>query len=303
MKKSLLIFLGISNILLATEFDYGNGTFSMQGGFLGAVEKMDTDVTTYSITTRHANLFGDYFYAYDINWYESKTLNQMTHNYNNLASSLNGLFGGANSSLSIPAMKYTLQGIDANAKIGYDIIHQDDDNYFGVGALVGISLPWIESSKKTSSSSNNNNSSNNSLLGTFPDTKTSIQTYKLGATVSFQKSLLDKKISLYGMGSYAYQTGKIKNDYLDSDYSVDGTFQEYNIGLYFTPFTEKYKLWFLTLSPRIYATLGYKYSKWSVDKMSINMSGKEVNSDILSPFDMEFNMDSSIGYFGIGYSF
>jgi len=37
--------------------------------------------------------------------------------------------------------------------------------------------------------------------------------------------------------------------------------------------------------------------------MSINMSGHEINSDILSPLAMKFNMDSSIGYAGVGYSF
>jgi len=180
-------------------------------------------------------------------------------------------------------------------------LHKDDDNFLGVGAIVGVSLPWIDSSKNSNLSSNFDASK--SLFGAFKDTKTTVQTYKLGATVNFQKSLIDKKLSLYGIGSYAMQTGKIKNDYLDSDYSVDGTFQEYNLGLYFTPFTQKYKWGFLTLSPRIYATIGYKYSKWTVDKMTINMSGHEINSDILSPLAMEFNMDSSIGYFGVGYSF
>jgi len=303
MRRSLLVFLGISNLLLASEFQYGSGTFGMKGGFLGLTSRIDTDVTTYSLVTRHANVLGDFFYSYDLNWYDSKTMTQAQHSYNDLATSANNILGGvgANSVASVPSMDYKLEGLDANIRLGYDVLHKDDDNFLGLGAIVGISLPWIDSSKKSSGSSNFDASK--SVFGAFKDTKTTVQTYKLGATINFQKSLIDKKLSLYGVGSYAMQTGKIKNDYLNSDYSVDGTFQEYNLGLYFTPFTETSKWGFLTLSPRIYATIGYKYSKWSVDKMSINMSGQEVSSDILSPLAMEFNMDSSIGYMGVGYSF
>jgi len=303
MRRSLLVFLGISNLLLASEFQYGSGTFGMKGGFLGLTSRIDTDVTTYSLVTRHANMFGDFFYSYDLNWYDSKTMTQLQHSYNSFATRANNMFGfgGANSIASVPSMDYKLEGLDANIRLGYDVLHKDDDNFLGVGAIVGVSLPWIDSSKNSNLSSNFDASK--SLFGAFKDTKTTVQTYKLGATVNFQKTLIDKKLSLYGIGSYAMQTGKIKNDYLDSDYSVDGTFQEYNLGLYFTPFTEKYKWGFLTLSPRIYATIGYKYSKWTVDKMTINMSGHEINSDILSPLAMEFSMDSSIGYFGVGYSF
>jgi len=302
MKRSLLVFLGISNLLLASEFQYGSGTFGMEGGFLGLTNRIDTDVTTYSMATRHANVLGDFFYGYDLTWYDSKTLTQAQHTYNDFANNGNNMMGMNNNEVaSVPSMDYMLQGLDANVRLGYDLLHKDKDNYLGVGALVGISLPWIDSSKKNSSSSNNNGS--NSLLGAFKDTKTTVQTYKLGVTLNFQKTLIDNKLSLYGVGSYAMQTGKIENDYLNSDYDVDGTFQEYNVGLYFTPFTETYKLGFLTLGPRVYGTLGYKYSKWSVDKMSLNMSGHEIDSNILSPLETKFNMDSSVGYFGIGYSF
>jgi len=301
MKRSLLVFLGVSNLLLASEFQYGSGTFGMEGGFLGLTNRIDTDVTTYSMVTRHANALGDFFYGYDLTWYDSKTLTQAQHDYNNFANNGNNMMGmNNNAKVSVPSMDYRVEGLDANVRLGYDVLHKDDDNYLGVGAIVGVSLPWIDSNKNSSSANNNGS---NSALGDFKDTRTTIQTYKVGVTVNFQKRLIDNKLSLYGVGSYAMQTGKIENDHLSSDYNVDGTFQEYNLGLYFTPFTETYKWGFLTLSPRIYGTLGYKYSKWSVDKMSLNMSGHEINSDILSPLETKFNMDSSIGYIGVGYSF
>jgi len=301
MKRSLLVFLGVSNLLLASEFQYGSGTFGMEGGFLGLTNRIDADVTTYSLVTRHANVLGDFFYGYDLNWYDSKTMTQAQHDYNNFANNGNNMLGINNNAVaSVPSMDYMIEGLDANVRLGYDVLHKDKDNYLGVGALVGISLPWIDSSKNSSSSNDNGS---DTLLGAFKDTKTTVQTYKVGVTVNFQKSLIDKKLSLYGVGSYAMQTGKIENDHLNSDYDVDGTFQEYNLGLYFTPFTETYKWGFLTFGPRVYGTIGYKYSKWSVDKMSLNMSGHKIDSNILSPLETKFNMDSSIGYVGIGYSF
>jgi hypothetical protein len=75
------------------------------------------------------------------------------------------------------------------------------------------------------------------------------------------------------------------------------------LGLYFTPFTSTFKWGFLTLSPRIYATLGYRYSKWSVDKMVIDTSGANLDSETLAPYEHDFDMISSVGYFGLGYSF
>lgn len=300
MKKSLLVLLGISNLLLASEFEYGSGTFTMQGGFLGSTQEMSSDITTYTLLNRHTNVFSNAFYAYDITWYDSKTVTQAQHDYNSLASDANTL-NSSSGVLSIPSMDYRPQGLDANIKFGYDILHQDEDNFLGLGAIVGISLPWIDSNSNDSSS--DSSSDTDSLTGTFPDTKTSIQTYKVGATVNFQKTLISNKLSIYGTGSYAYQTGSIENDAIDSDYSVDGTFQEYNIGFYFTPFTEKYKLGFMTLGPRVFVTAGYKYTKWEVDEVSINMSGEEINSDIVSPLASDFTMESSIGYVGVGYSF
>ncbi len=105
------------------------------------------------------------------------------------------------------------------------------------------------------------------------------------------------------MATYAYQTGNMKNDYAKFDESVNGTYQEYNLGLNYRPFTKNYKLGWFTLSPRIYASLGYKYSKWDVDDVFINLSGVKLNSQIVEPLKTKFSMDSSVGYFGLGYSF
>jgi hypothetical protein len=295
MKKTALILLGLSSFSIASEFQYGNGTFSMEGGFLGLTDSISTDISSYSLVQRHSNI-GDFFYGYDLIWYDSDVMKQGQHTYNSMFPN--------SSPLSIPNMEHRFKGLDANLRVGYDVINKNEDNFLGVGILVGLSIPTIEeyslknnSDQKLRKSSDPVNS--NELM---VESKTEIKTYKIGPTISFQKSF-NKKVSIYGIGSYAYQTGEIKNSYADAKYTVNGTFQEYNLGLYFTPFTETYKWGWLTLSPRIYATLGYKYANWDVDEMAINLSGNEMSSEFLDVFATDFSMDTSIGYFGLGYSF
>lgn len=298
MKKSLLFLLGVTSSLFSTEFQFGNGTFSMEGGFLGLTSSMDSDIASYTIVNRHSNIFGSkFFYSYDLNWYDSKDLIQAQKTYNNFATKY-----------TIPEMEYRVKGLDVNIKLGYDAIHKDEDNFLGLGILVGLSMPWIDATKSDSTTPNLNLISENAngmmdAKDMFKDSKTKVMTYKIGPTINFQKTLVSNKLSIYGIGSYAYQTGHIENDYINSNLDVDGTFQEYGIGLYYTPFTETFEWGWLTLSPRIYATLGYKYSKWDVDKVAIDISGQDMSSDMLSPFETKFNMDSSIGYIGVGYSF
>ncbi len=298
MKKSLLFFIGLTGGLLSAEFQFGNGTFTMDGGFLGLTGSIDNDVASYTITNRHSNMgSSNIFYSYDLNWFDSKNLIQAQKTYNNMATNFN-----------VPQMEYRVKGLDANIKAGYDIIHKSEDDFLGVGVLVGLSIPWIDATKSSSTVPNldlisNNIDSMQNAKQLFDDTKTKVMTYKVGPTINFQKSLIGDKLSVYGLASYAYQTGYISNEYIKSDLSVDGTYQEYGLGLYFTPFTEKFKWGWLTLSPRIYATLGYKYSKWDMGDVSINIAGKGFNSSDLSPYKSNFTMSSSIGYFGLGYSF
>ena len=90
----------------------------------------------------------------------------------------------------------------------------------------------------------------------------------------------------------------MKNSYANSDLDVDGTFQEYDIGIKFQPLKYDKKIGWFTFSPRLYATLGYRYSQWILDDVAIDITGIGANFD-----KTDFKMKSSIGYFGIGYSF
>ncbi len=307
MRKAVLSLIAFSALLTAGEFQYGSGTFNLNGGFTqeGLSGTISSDIDTYSLVERHSNVAGSkVFYSYDFMWMDSKTLKQTQQDYNGLVGQGNSLIPTA-SPFNIPTMDYRVKGLDANIKVGYDVLHKNQDNFLGLGLLVGISIPWIDSSDSSNSSNNNKNftleneSSSSNLLGLLQKSKTSMMTYKIGPTINLQKSL-NKKVSIYGIGSIAYQTGYIKNDYMDSKFSVNGMFEELNAGLYFTPFTETYKWGWLTLSPRIYATLGYKYSKWDVDDVTIDVYKNSVK---MNPLVMKFGMDSSVGYFGVGYSF
>jgi len=308
MKKVILSIVAISSLSIAAEFQYGAGTFTMTGGFLGLTESIETDVDTFTFANRHNNVINsNIFYAYDFTWYDSKNMKQMQHTYNDMVTTANN-FLPTSSDWEIPSMTHRLKGLDANVKLGYDILHESEDDFLGIGFLLGLSLPWIDSSTDDDAEPSfdfilDNIDYLEAANDYFKASKTTIMTYKVGPTVNFQKTLIDNKLSAYGTASLAYQTGYIKNDYVKSKFSVNGTFQEVNVGLYFTPFTENYELGWFTFSPRIYAILGYKYSKWDVDEVLINISGAELNSKILDPLGSKFGMDSSIGYYGVGYSF
>ncbi len=311
--KKMMILLGLGTSLFASELQYGSGTFGMEGGFLGLTGRFTTDIESFSLADRHSNFGGKYFYSYDFTWYDSTKLRTAQHTYNEKASAVNGMAPIESSPFSVPEMEYRVKGLDANIKIGYDVIHQDADNFLGLGLLVGLSMPWIDASNGDNPTDNTavpsfdfytaNLGTGADILKLFEKSQTEIMTYKIGPTINMQKSLIAKKLSLYALASYAYQTGYIKNDYANSDFTVNGTFQEYNIGLYFTPFTETYKWGWLSISPRVYATIGYKYASWDLDEMVIDISGAKLSSDILDPLAMKFGMDTSVGYVGIGYSF
>lgn len=289
MRKIALSIIAISTLVTAGEFRYGHGTFSMEGGFLGISNSIDINIDTYSMAERHSNILkSNFFYGYDFTWMDSKILKQMEKSYNNYIPS--------QPNLNIPAMNYNLQGLDANINLGYDFLHKGEGDFLGLSLLLGISIPWIDNSSDS-------NGGAGDIEGYYKDSKTKISTYKIGPSISFEKSIVDDKLSIYGLATYAYQTGNIKNDYAKFDSSVNGTYQEYNIGFRYTPFTENYKLGWFTLSPRVYATLGYKYSKWQVDDVVMDLSGGKFNSDIVAPLKTDFTMDSSVSYFGVGYSF
>ncbi len=305
-QKSLKIVLGIFGatvIINASEVEFGKGTFKISGGFIGLNHTIKNDVTTYSMVEQHASIFkSSWFYKYNITWYDSEKLvaaqNTINTKLSNIPTSVaHQYFPGQSSdsivSMTTPSIDYRPQGLDINLGIGKDLYHKNENDYLGIALMVGLSTPYIDSKKD----SNNNDSLSNDAMNAMKKSKTKIYTYKIGLNTTGEAPL-GNYFSLYGSATYAFQTGTMKNSYANSDLDVDGTFQEYDIGIKFQPLKYDKKIGWFTFSPRLYATLGYRYSQWTLDDVAIDITGIGANFD-----KTDFKMKSSIGYFGIGYSF
>jgi hypothetical protein len=285
LKISTLTLL--ASHIYAGEIQVGKGNFEMSGGFMGMSQTLSTDVTTYSLVQQHANLFSsDWFYKYNITWYDSSVMTQ-AHD------TVIGMLNMTPASIITPAIDYKMQGLDANIVLGNDLIHKGENDYLGLGLMVGFSMPWIESSNAIELNYN---------LGTnmwdmMQNSKTKMLTYKVGPSISVMKSL-NKHFMFYASATYAYQTGTFKNSYAHFDLKVDGIYQEYDVGIKFQPVSEDYDMGWITISPRFYATLGYRYTSWDLGDISMDVTG--MNIDFMKT---DFNMNSSIAYFGWGYSF
>ena len=311
MLKKLSLSLVFSTIVAqAVEFEYGYGTFGMQGGFLGLDSRIDCDISTFTIKTEHSNFLGKFYYGYNLTWLDSDRLRQAQRSYNAFAKNINGYLWSITKSktATIPEIKYRVKGLDANVRLGYDILHKDSKNYLGVGLLLGISAPYIDADKGDSVAPDLGFMFNNLgyLLDAkklFAKSKTEFATYKIGPTVSFQKELVKDKVFLYGTASYAYQHADIDNSFAHMSLSADGTFQSYDIGLKFVPFQKKIKTKHFTIHPNLFITTGYRYSKWEVKDVAFDISGNEISSKLLSPLKSKFKMDSSTAYIGLGYKF
>jgi len=326
MKKLLTLGL-VSASLMAGEFQFGSGTFDME---LYGVKK-SADITTFSLFEQHKNMFdSNWFYGYDITWNESDDLNfaqnmgtrsfgraypstgntasksvadTSTGDDTDSTSADDTSTGGNtaspqkndtpttdnystnNNTLSkYKLSKYKFQGIDLNIILGKDLIHKSDDDFLGVGLLIGASFPWIDSKDNTDNAESANN--------TAKKTKTKIMTYKVGPTISGRTSF-GKYFMGYVNASYAYQTESVKNDDYNIDQTTNGTYLNYGVGLRFQPFKTEKKLGFVTLKPKLYVTIGYKYSKWNVKDIKFN--GATLKTDL--------KMTSKVAYLGVGYSF
>ncbi len=299
-------------LLQAAEIQYGKGIFGMKGGFLGLSSRIESDISTFAFKNEHSSA-GNLYYGYDITWLDSDQLRQKQKQYNSLAGILTNKASDylwkktKQKAIVLPEMKYRVKGLDANLRLGYDIIHQDDYNYLGVGLLLGVSAPIVDADKGDSVTPDLGNLYNEAgyilkAQKMFAKSKTKFLTYKLGPTISFQKSILANRFSIYGTASYALQNAKIKNTYAHLNSKTNGSYQSYDIGLKFTPFPNSSKDTFL-FNSNLHITAGYRYNKWKSKNAIFDISGNQIDSKLLSPFKKKFEMDSSTTYAGLSYSF
>jgi len=283
--------LSSSAPVMASEFNYGQGSMTLEGGFLGLQDSIKDDVTVYSLKAQHSNLFGSKaFYSYRLSWYDSKEVVNGQQTFNSTSSQASGWFPSTQTPFTLPSIDYRLQGLDANLSLGYDVIHQGERDFLGLGVLMGLSTPWINSSQNSSNSSSSNTVS-------VPDSKTEFWTYKIGPTLVMRKSL-GHYFSVYGSLAYAYQTAHIKNMQLNVSADVNGDFTSYDFGLRFQPVSVDFQLGWLTLSPRFYATAGLRNSQWTVKDLAIDVSNQNLP---LPKSDLKFKADTY--YLGFGFDF
>jgi hypothetical protein len=292
MKKSIISMFLVTLSLFSGGVQYGKGSFEMSGGFMGMTQTLKTDITTYSLVEEHSNIFlSNWYYRYNFTWYDSTVLTNM---YNMANDTLHMIPINIIHTDQIQQMiDYKMQGLDANIVLGNDILHQDENDYIGLGVMVGVSIPWIESS----SSSNSDNSNSNDLLKIMKKSKTKILTYKIGPSVSIRKSL-NKHFMIYGSATYAYQKGTFENKYAQFKFDADGIFQEYDVGMRFQLVSEDYDMGWITISPRLYGNIGYRLSSWELKDVNMDITGLKMDF-----MKTDFSMKSSTMYMGWGYSF
>jgi opacity protein-like surface antigen len=290
MKKFAIASILTLNLLYSSKIEWGHGTFELEGGFLGLNGSKSCDIDSYSILEHHKNILGtNFFYGYNLTYFDSQKLKQLQTDYNLAVNSANTLITKAfgNNSIKIPEMEYRFQGIDAGVTLGYDLIHKSDSDYLGLGLYGGLSVPYIKSDK--SSSSDNLDA----LAGLYEESETDITTYKVGIGIYAQKSLAPF-LSLYSNAIYAYQTGNIKNNYANLDFDSNGKYYEVSAGLKFQALKADLGL----ISPSLYGTLGWRYRKWQVDDVGIDISGASLKAP---KSDMKFS--TNVFTLGVGYSF
>jgi len=312
MRKTVFICLLVSLSTQAGEFRIGHGTYKLKGGFWGLEGGFSTDVTSYSLAEEHRNLQNsNWFYNYNFTLYQSDTVNNYQSKVNSIIGRNRALLpfppginpptppginppfppGLIPPDFKIPGLDYKYEGIDADIGMGYDIYHEGEDRYIGLGLNLGVSLPWVDVGISDMDKFADD------MLYFFQTSKTTITTYKIGPNLTGRMPIY-KFASVYGSASVAYQTGDVKNDYADADFSVDGWFSSVDLGLRFQNVDGKYKPFGFDISSNLYANLGYRYSYWKVDDVAIDITGMGLQFD-----DTDMSMSTSVGYFSIGYNF
>ena len=227
MKKIIFLSSILVISLFSSEFEFGNGKINIKGGFIGLDFSKKVDIKSYSLVEKHKNIFGSsFFYKYNLSYYQSKNLITAQKTISGITP------------ITIAPIKYKYEAVDFNLVLGKDLVTKNH-SFISSGVLLGISIPYIDSG---SSSSSNNNST---IVKVLKKSKTKMLTYKIGLNLN-GKYEFNKYFSFFVSGSYAYQTGYVKNSYVNVDTSANGVYNDFNINFRFTPFSYKKKVLIIT---------------------------------------------------------
>lgn len=284
--------LGIFGIMTHGEVEYGKGTISIEGGFLGLEGKISDNVTTYTLKEEHHNVsFIEHLnYSYKLSWFSSEYVNQAQNTYNGYVNNINGYTGDA---LSLPPLAYKITGLDADIGLGWNVLDNGENDYLSIGLDVGLSTPMIEATQLPLTSGDSSSSAS-----TSGSSSTKMKTYKIGPQIKIAKTITPW-LWLYASAIYAYQKASIKNSSIGLDSNVRGRYLENELGIMFRPIRYSYQLtdWF-SLSPKLYGSLGIRYNEWIHDKTTINLYNQE-----LLNYQGDLKVNTMTTYVGVGYSF
>ena len=282
MKKYILPLALLVSSANALDIRYGKGDFEWNVGIVGMTDKAVTlDDQIISITEQHAN-FGDsswYFFG-NVDIHSSDRLDKMT----NVIDDAMDLLPFSPSDIAPFPSSFEVSGIDLDIGIGYDIA-RDENGYFGIGLVTGISTPFMEM--------HNYLESYDFIKTSLEDTSTDVETYKYG--VAIQAGInFSENFSAYGTGTYAGQKGTLENELIDSKFDVTGTYSSFDVGLKFYPMGR------VEYGSNFYINAGYAYKHWEIDDMEIDLAGLfTVNLASV----IQTDMTSSYAYVGLGFSF
>ncbi|BCD60394.1 MULTISPECIES: hypothetical protein [unclassified Nitratiruptor] len=274
MKKLLLPIVTLS-ALYAGSIEYGHGNFKIKYKLYNKQASASTNIKTYSLVEQHKNIFQtSYYYRYNLSWMK---LDRFTTPEQSIQPPF--------PTINMPSISHDIEGFDATVGIGKDLYHKTEHDYVGVGIDLGISIPYSNSKQKSNGSFD---------LKNF---KIDITTYKIGPHITFSKSF-NSYLSFFGTANYCFQTFRFKSSVLRSSIDVNGQSYSLDVGIRLDLLHKDYETKLLTIKPRLYGVIGYRYQKWDVDDITVKLL---TFSEPLQFEDMNFR--SSYLYGGIGYSF
>ena len=297
MKKAGVIGLGFAFMLSAAELRLGESSFDWKidiAGFMQGGAEMDVNVL--SLEHMHDS-FGDskWYYSYDIDLYSSDFVDRMT----TLAAypltyrfPLVGSIGdaaGEYTMLPVPS-EYKIRGLDLNFALGYDLWKREGI-VLSAGINTGFSMPVmkIRNLKKSAQMT----------YKLLEKTDTKIKTWKLGPQLQANIPI-SRDLDFTSTLSFGLQTGSMENGWFRSSIDIDGSYQVWDLNLRYTPLHTRKDFGWITLEPKLYLSAGYRYKKWKMDEVKVDMVDiLEVSTTGM----MKMEMTDSLFYLGVGYDF
>ena len=285
MKRYILPLILLAGSANALDLKYGKGDFEWSAGFAGIAEQSVTlDDNIISISEQHLNIGDSPWYIFgNIDIHNSDQLDKITDVADSIRESMPILPIDIIGDIAPFPSSFKISGVDLDIGVGYDIVH-NQDGYFGIGVVTGLSTPFMEM--------NNYLQSYNQLSELLRDTSTDVTTYKLGVSLQAAFTIADS-VSIYGTGIYAMQNGDMTNKIVKGTFDVSGTYTSLDLGI-------RYDFESTADNGNFYIKAGYAYKHWAIDDISGGVAGL-VLPIMPSLSDMDMTVD--YGYIGIGYNF